>query len=193
MELWRDLLISKIAKNKYKLIFLSLGLFSWYLFDAFYRPTYTHEFPFTQGEHVWNVDVRKDCGYTLGFTFTVPDDYAGDLNQLFGNLGLLKTLSASFTVNIFNSHGDKLLMRVPPPGKKSFSFVYKSNYKTIDLASRGGGYSKEDDNLTYRFIALSGMNPGKYKVEINISDVSSELSGFKTSMFLSSSIKFTCS
>lgn len=85
MELWRDLFISKIANNKYKLIFLSLGLFSWYLFDAFYRPTYTHEFPFTQGEHVWNVDVRKGCIYTVRLIFVVSENYEGDIMMVLGS------------------------------------------------------------------------------------------------------------
>lgn len=191
MELWRDLLISKIAKNKYKLIFLSLGLFSWYLFDAFYRPTYTHEFPFTQGEHVWNVDVRKGCGYALGFNFIVPDDYSGDLNELFGDLNKLRLLPVSFTLDIINQYGAAMLM-LGPEGKMISSLSYEGNDKKINLTSFGGGRGKDFTRLTFRFARL-GMPSGDYKVKLNITKGNSDLEKFKASVFLSSDFKSACS
>jgi hypothetical protein len=125
-------------------------MLSWCLFDAFYRPTYTHGLSFTQGEHVWDVDVRKGCGYALGFNFIVPDDYSGDLNKLFGDLNKLKSLPVSFKVDIIDQHGAAMLM-LGPEGKMISSMTYGRNEKKIDLTSFGGGRDKDFTRLTYRF------------------------------------------
>lgn len=187
---WINCFRSKLLKSKYKLVFLSLGLLSWYLFDAFYRPTYTHAFPFTQGEHVWDVDVRKGCGYALGFNFIVPDDYSGDLNKLFGDLHNLKSIPVSFTVDIINQYGAEMLMLGPEGGMIS-SLSYGVNDKKIDLTSFGGGHGKDFTSLTFRFARL-GMPPGNYKVRLNITEGDSDLEKLKSSVFLSSDFKGTC-
>lgn len=190
-NLWIDNFRAKLTKNKYILIFLSLGLLSWYLFDVFYRPTYTHTFPFTQGEHVWDVDVRKGCTYDLGFYFIVPDDYTGDLNKVFGDPYKLKSLPVSFTIGIINPYGTAMLMS-SPGGKRVSSFSYDDKNKKINLKAYGGGYNKESNSLAFVFARL-GMSPGNYKVKLNITEEDVKLEQFKASMFLSSNIKFRCS
>jgi len=190
MESGRSFSKFKLIKNKHALIFLSLCTLSWYLFDVFYRPTYTHSFTFTQGEHVWDVDIRKGCSYALGFNFIVPDDYSGDLNRLFGDLNRLKSLPVSFTVDIINQDGAEMLMS-GPEGERISSFFYESNDRKIDLTSFGGGRSKDFTRLTFRFARL-GMPPENYKVKINITEGDSDLEKFNTSVFLSSDFKGSC-
>ena len=190
MESGRSFFKFKLIKNKYALIFLSLFTLSWYLFDVFYRPTYTHSFPFTQGEHVWDVDIRKGCSYALGFNFIVPDDYSGDLNKLFGDLNRLKSLPVSFTVDIINQDGAEMLM-CGPEGKMISSLYYKRDDKKIDLTTFGGGRGKDYTRLTFRFARL-GVSPGNYKLKVNITKGNSELENFNTSIILSSDLKSTC-
>ena len=187
--MWANLiwLVKKFLLSLFILVVLALLVISGYLYSQGWRthnfqslllglPSYSKPFAFELGETKVKFNIKRTCTYGVGIKFAAMSEYGRQMvKDALGNTypkGF--TMPAVMDIHLLDKDNRTIAARHNFGGSRSPAGTYGSKF--VNFYTRVGAF----------------LDPGTYTVVINIKEIQKDLSGFDSSIVMSSDSHGNC-